>query len=453
MADTLLLVDDDASVLRAIGDYFERLGYEVLREPTGDQGIETFRRVRPDVVILDLNLPDASGLVVLERLRRENGAVILLTGQGDIQTAVRAMQLGAENFLTKPVDMSHLAAATARLAEKVRLSRQNALLRSRDHEGEGLASLGVSPAMREMARQVELLAASERSTVLLQGESGTGKGWVARVIHHLSPRAQGPFVEVNCGGLSATFLDSEMFGHEKGAYTDAKERKLGLFELADHGTILLDEIGELAPELQPKLLKVLETKKFRRLGGTRELTVDVRLVAATNRDLVTEVEAGRFREDLYYRLNVMPLTMPPVRERSREDRLALLSRLLGDLKPQLPGCPAECSSEAIDRLVAAPWPGNVREMRNVLERAMILARGQPAVGVEHLPADLRQRGTKGDGGGADRRHQPQSLSEVERQHIERTLRHHEGNRTRAALELGISRATLINKIKLYSLKL
>ena len=452
MADTLLLVDDDAAVLRAIGDYFERLGYEVLREATGDAGVETFMRVRPDVVILDLNLPDASGLVVLERLRRENGAVILLTGQGDIQTAVRAMQLGAENFLTKPVDMNHLAAATARVAEKVRLSRQNALLRSRDHEGEGLASLGVSPAMREMARQVELLAASERSTVLLQGESGTGKGWVARVIHHLSPRAQGPFVEVNCGGLSATFLDSEMFGHEKGAYTDAKERKLGLFELADRGTIFLDEIGELAPELQPKLLKVLETKKFRRLGGTRELTVDVRLVAATNRDLVTEVEAGRFREDLYYRLNVMPLTMPPVRERSRDDRLSLLTRLLGDLKPQLPGCPAECASDAIDRLVAAPWPGNVREMRNVLERAMILARGQQAIGVEHLPADLRQRGGKGDGA-ADKRYQPQSLADVERQQIERTLRHHDGNRTRAALELGISRATLINKIKLYSLNL
>jgi DNA-binding NtrC family response regulator len=452
MADTLLLVDDDEDVLRAIGDYFERLGYEVMREPTGAGGVDTFLRVRPDVVILDLNLPDTSGLDVLERLRRENGAVILLTGQGDIETAVRAMQLGAENFLTKPMDMNHLAAATARVVEKVRLSRQNALLRSRDHEDEGLGSLGVSPSMREMARQVELLAASERSTVLLQGESGTGKGWVARVIHHLSPRAQGPFVEVNCAGLSATFLDSEMFGHEKGAYTDAKERKVGLFELADKGTILLDEIGELAPELQPKLLKVLETKKFRRLGGTRELTVDVRLVAATNRDLVTEVEAGRFREDLYYRLNVMPLTMPPVRERSREDRLALLTRLLGDLKPQLPGCPAECASDAIDRLVSAPWPGNVREMRNVLERAMILARGQSAIGVEHLPADLRQRGSKGDGGG-DKRHQAQSLSDVERQHIERTLRHHDGNRTRAALELGISRATLINKIKVYSLNL
>ncbi len=445
MADTLLLVDDDASVLRAIGDYFERVGYEVWRDGTGEQAIDTFHRVRPDVVLLDLHLPDSSGLAVLERLRREGAAVILLTGQGDIETAVKAMQLGAENFLTKPVDMTHLAAAIARVAEKVRLSRQNARLRALDHEAEGIGSLGVSRAMQDLARQIELLAASERSTVLLSGESGTGKGWVARVIHNLSPRSGGPFVEVNCAGLSATFLDSELFGHEKGAYTDAKERKVGLFELADHGTIFLDEIGELTPELQPKLLKVLETKKFRRLGGTRELSVDVRLIAATNRDLVREVEAGRFREDLYYRLNVMPLVLPPVRDRSREDRLELITRILTDLKTQLPGCPSDCTTDVVDRLLSAPWPGNVREMRNVLERSMILARGQPTIGFEQLPTELRQRST------TDRRYTAQSLSEVERQHIERTLRHHSGNRTRAAMELGISRATLINKIKLYAL--
>jgi len=447
MADTLLLVDDDAAVLRAIGDYFERIGYEVWRDGTAEQAMETFHRVRPDVVLLDVHLPDASGLDVLERLRREGAAVILLTGQGDIETAVKAMQLGAENFLTKPVDMTHLSAAIARVAEKTRLSRQNARLRALDHEGEGLASLGVSPAMQEMARQIELLAASERSTVLLQGESGTGKGWVARVIHTHSPRSGGPFIEVNCAGLSATFLDSELFGHEKGAYTDAKERKVGLFELADHGSIFLDEIGELTLELQPKLLKVLETKKFRRLGGTRELSVDVRLIAATNRDLVREVETGRFREDLYYRLNVMPLVLPPVRDRSREDRLDLITRIISDLKTELPGCPSECTTDVLDRLLSAAWPGNVREMRNVLERSMILARGQPAIGIEQLPPDLRQRSS------VDRRYHAQSLWEVERQHIERTLRHHSGNRTRAALELGISRATLINKIKAYSLNL
>jgi two-component system response regulator HydG len=453
MAESLLLVDDDPGVLRALGAYFERLGYDVAHAETGEAGLEAFERLRPDVVILDLHLPDVDGLTVLERVRAQGGSVILLTGQGDIETAVRAMQLGAEHFLTKPVDLNHLAAAIARVREKLRLVRENARLRAREHEHEGLESLGVSPAMRELGRQLELLAASERSTVLLTGESGTGKGWVARVIHHLSPRAGAPFVEVNCAGLSATFLDSELFGHEKGAYTDAKERRQGLFELADGGTIFLDEIGDLAPELQPKLLKVLETKRFRRLGGTRELTVDVRLIAATNRDLPSEVRAGRFREDLYYRLSVMPLHLPAVRERSREDRLALLTRILADLAPQMPGCPSTCSAEALDRLLSAPWPGNVREMRNVIERAMILSRGAPQIGVEHLPADLRRGGAGGGGGAGEKRHLAQTLAEVERAHIAKTLRFHGGNRTRAAQELGISRATLINKIKAYGLDL
>jgi len=445
MPDSVLLIDDDVDVLRAVGDYFDKIGYEVSRATTAEEGFEAFARLRPDVVILDLHLPDLDGLEVLERLRSQGGSVILLTGQGDIETAVRAMQLGAEHFLTKPVDLNHLAAATARVGEKIRLARQNAMLRVREHEHEGLESLGVSPAIRELGRQIELLAASERSTVLLTGESGTGKGWVARVLHHLSPRTGGPFVEVNCGGLSATFLESELFGHEKGAFTDAKERRQGLFELADRGTIFLDEIGDLAPELQPKLLKVLETKRFRRLGGSREMTVDARLIAATNRDLVGEVRAGRFREDLYYRLSVMPLKLPAVRERSRDDRLALLTRILADLGPQMPGCPSACSAEALDRLLSAPWPGNVREMRNVMERAMILGRGAGQIGVEHLPADLRK------GGGGDKRHQPQALADVERVHIEKTLKFHGGNRTRAAQELGISRATLINKIKVYGL--
>jgi len=447
VADTVLLIDDDATVLKVVGDYLEKSGWEIHREGTAENGLEAFHRLRPAVVIVDLHLPDGNGLDVLEQLRSKGAAVILLTGQGDIETAVRAMQLGAENFITKPPDMAHLAAAVARVGEKVRLARQNALLRSggrsEAHE-DSLESLGVSPGMKALAHQVGLLAASDRTTVLLTGESGTGKGWVARIIHNLSPRAKGPFVEVNCGGLSATFLDSELFGHERGAFTDAKERKQGLFELADGGTIFLDEIGELSLELQPKLLKVLETKTFRRLGGTREMTIDVRLIAATNRDLVVSTREGRFREDLFYRLSVMPVHIPAVRERTREDRLALLRRLFGVLAAQMPGCPAAASAEALDRLLSAPWPGNVREMRNVLERAMILARGKPEIAVEHMPADLRQRQV-------ERRYQPLSLADVERSHIERALRHHSGNRTRAAQELGISRATLINKIKVYAL--
>lgn len=313
-----------------------------------------------------------------------------------------------------------------------------------------LTQFGSAEGLGALARQIELLAAGDRSAVLLQGESGTGKGWAARVIHNLSPRSGGPFVEVNCAGLAPAFVDSELFGQEQGGEPDPRERKVGLFELANHGTIFLDEVGELALDLQRKLVDVLETNTFRRLGGTRDVTVDVRLITATSRDLAREVASGggdRFREDLYDRLKVMALTLPPVRERAREDRFDLMKRIMADLRTQLPGCPTECSPDVVDRLLSAAWPGNVREMRNVLERSMILARGQPAIGVEHLPPDVRPRAP------ADRRYQAQSLSEVERQHIERTLRHHGGNRTRAALELGISRATLINKIKAYSLNL
>lgn len=446
MADSVLLIDDDVDVLRSIGNYFEKLGYEVTRELSGEAGLATFERIRPEVVVLDLALPGMDGMEVLEALRERGAAVILLTGQSDIATAVRAMQLGAENFLTKPVDMAHLAAATARVSDKVRLRRVNQTLLEQGIDERGPESLGSSGQMQEIAHQIHLLGQSERTTVLLTGESGTGKGWVARMIHDVGPRAKEPFVEVNCAGLNATFLDSELFGHEKGAYTDAKERKQGLFEIADRGTIFLDEIGDLVPELQPKLLKVLETKTFRRLGGTRETTVDVRLIAATNRNLHEAVEQGRFREDLYYRLSVMPLHLPAVRDRTREDRLALITRIVADLRRELPDGPSTLTAEVLDRLVQYPWPGNVREMRNVLERGLILGRGAHALSVEHLPGEFRARPGVGD-----RRHTPLSLDDLERQHIDRTLKHHGGNRTRAAQELGISRATLINKIKRYGI--
>ncbi|MEP6572268.1 MAG: sigma-54 dependent transcriptional regulator [Gemmatimonadota bacterium] len=446
MADSVLLIDDDVDVLRAVGNYFEHLGYEVSRELTGEAGVSTFDRLRPEVVILDLNLPGMDGLEVLERLRERNATVILLTAQADVSTAVRAMQLGAENFLTKPIDMAHLVAATARAADKVRLRRLNELLLLRTAPEEGLESLGSSPSMQELARQIGLVAQSERTTVLLRGESGTGKGWAAGMIHRLSPRARGPFVEVSCWGFSAAYLDAELFGHERGAIPGAKERRQGLFEIADGGTILLEEIGDLAIELQPKLLRLLETRSFRRVGGTREIPADVRILVASSRDIATDVEAGKFREDLYYRLSVMPLNMPPVRDRAREDRLALLLTLLNELQADISGGSASIGPEALERLLAHPWPGNVREMRNVVERALILARGCPAVNIEHLPSEFRARPGLGD-----RRHTPQTLDDLERQHIERTLRHHAGNRTRAAQELGISRATLINKIKRYAI--
>jgi DNA-binding NtrC family response regulator len=449
MPRSVLLIDDEPSVVRVLARFFERQEWEVYQALSGEDGVRTFDAQRPDLVVLDVNLPGLSGLQTLEILVSRGATVMMLTGHAEVNTAVEAMQLGAESFLTKPVDFAHLQQAAERAVEKVELRRANELLTERMEERSRQAVLGASPRMQELARQVELVASSSHTSVLLLGDSGTGKSFVAQMIHARSPRTRGPFVEINCAGLSATFLDSELFGHEKGAFTDAKEMKRGMFEVADHGTLFLDEIGDLAPELQPKLLKVLETRTFRRLGGTREIEVDVRLVAATNRDLQGDVKAGRFREDLFYRLSVFPLTIPPLRERSKDDVLELVRASLRDLHRRHPQSPAELSARALDLLVGYAWPGNVRELRNALERALVLARGADRIGPEHLPEQLRAPGAA--------RAQRQdwevlTLEEVERRHIERTLHLTGGNRTLAADKLGISRATLHAKIKEYGLQ-
>jgi DNA-binding NtrC family response regulator len=449
MARSVLLVDDDPSVLRLLCRYFDRLGWETYQALSGEDGVRTYEAQRPDLVLLDVNLPGVSGLHILEVLMARDATVMMLTGQAEVSVAVDAMRAGAEGFLTKPVDLDHLGAAAERAVEKVELRRANNLLAERVAEQGRTGTLGESPRMRELARQVELLAAAPDTTLLLLGESGTGKSFVAELTHGLSPRARAPFVEINCAGLSATFLDSELFGHERGAFTDAKEMKRGLFEVADRGTIFLDEIGDLAPELQPKLLRVLETRSFRRLGGTREISVDVRLIAATNRDLAAEVRTGRFREDLFYRLSVFPLTIAPLRDRSREDVMALIRESLRQLAPRHPGSPAMLSDRALEPMLTYTWPGNVRELRNVIERALVLARGADSILPEHLPEAMRAPG-------APRAQRLDSsvltLEEVERQHIERTLYISEGNRTLAATRLGISRATLHAKIKQYGLE-
>ncbi len=441
-SETVLIVDDDPEIRETLARALDGMGYEVLAEPTGDGGVAAYRRERPDVVVLDIGLPDRSGLDVLEDLRQDGAVVVLLTGRADVPTAVSAMQRGAENFLTKPVELPHLAVAVARACEKARLRREVRRLRGRAYKESTLTgTLGVSPAMQAKERELETIAGSPRTTVLLTGESGTGKGRVAQRIHAASPRADGPFVEINCAGLTAPFLADELFGHERGAFTDARDRKLGLLEVAHGGTAFLDEIGDLTVELQPKLLTVLESRRFRRLGGTREIAADVRLIVATNHDLQLAVEQGRFREDLYYRIAVSIVELPPVRDRTREDRLHLVRQVLAELSTEIPDAPTDLDSNALERLLAYPWPGNVREMRNVLERGMIMARTASAIGLQHLPGELRRRATRLPG------HRFRSLQETTRQHIGRVLRGHGGNRTRAAADLGISRVTLIKKIR------
>jgi DNA-binding NtrC family response regulator len=445
MSPSLLVVDDDAPLLELLRRYFEGRGWVVFEAGTGTGALERFGAERPDLVLLDLDLPDLNGLPVLQRLREldDEVGVIMLTGHGDVEIAVEAMRAGAENFLTKPFELEHLAAVVDRTAEKVRLKRSNRFfVRASDPPPD--ADLGVSDLMVGIAGQVERIAAGD-APVLLLGETGTGKGWVARRIHDLSPRAQAPFVEVNCAGLSATFLESELFGHEQGAFTDARKPKDGLFDIADGGTVFLDEVGDLAPELQPKLLKVLETRRFRRLGGTRERTVDVRIVTATNHDIESAVAAGHFRQDLYYRLAVLPLELPPLRDRTPEDIVELTYGILRELHARIGVGPDKIADDALDRIVHYPWPGNIRELRNVIERILILRSDSNEIRVHHLPADMRGRIDPAPSNG------DLTLQEVERRHIALTLDRNSGNRSRTARHLGISRATLYQKLDRYGL--
>jgi two-component system, NtrC family, response regulator AtoC len=442
----LLIVDDEHAITSVLGTFFERGGHRVTRAHTGQEGIDRFLEERPDLILLDLRLPDMTGFDVLSRLHEYDPMVVMITAHGDVPLAVEAMKKGAENFLTKPVELDHLAIVVDRALEKARLRNMNRYLVERRGNAASKVLLGSSRAMRDLAEQVELLASSDKTTGLIVGESGTGKGRVAELIHSLSPRASQPFVEVNCASLTVSSLDSELFGVERTLGAEPRDARPGLLEVAKGGTVFLDEIGDLDPLLQPKLLRVLEGRSFRRVGGTQEISTNVRVIASTSKDLVNEIISGRFREDLYYRLSVMPVHLPPLRSRAREDLLELIANVLDGLHPQLPESPDQLSDAALDRLLKYPWPGNIRELRNVLERALIVARGAGKIGLEHLPNEVRDTP-----GGQTDNYVPKTLEEMERAHIDRTLRANNRNRTHAAKELGISRATLIKKIKQYGL--
>ena len=442
---SILIIDDEVAIAKAFAMFFRHDGAHLVTEAhTGQDGIDAFRRIRPDLVLLDVRLPDMTGFDVLAAIHEDHPVVIMVTAYGDVSMAVDALHKGAENFLTKPVDLSHLAAATARALEKAQLRRLSRWLTVKRGQGDGLV-FGSSTAMRELQAQIALLAGSERTTALILGESGSGKGRVAELLHAQSPRAGKPFVDVNCATLRPESLDAELFGVESSAATGGTTT-LGAFEIADGGTLFLDEIGDLDPVLQPKLVRVLEGKGFRRVGGLQEITPNVRVIAASARDLGAAVTAGRFREDLYYRLAVMPIQLTPLRARSREDFVELVASVQDAMAPGLPGAPAAIDDAALDAILRYGWPGNIRELRNVLERAMLLARGLPAVDLLHLPREVQ-----GASGAEVAHHEPRSLADVERAHIDRTLRAHAHNRTHAARELGISRATLIKKIRYYDL--
>jgi len=442
----ILVIDDEKLLRWSIEQNLSKEGYTVITAEKGLEGLDLFYAEQPDIVLLDIHLPDISGLNVLESIKKESGntIVIMVTAFGDIQTAVKTIKFGAYDFVEKPFNMEKLKILISKALETVTLRKEVSQFRTQISKQFGFTNvIGKSPQMMKIMDLARKVAKSDATTILLQGESGTGKDMIAKVIHYESSRAAKPFMDINCTALPDTLIESELFGFEKGAFTDAKQMKKGLFELSDGGTIFLDEIGDLKLSTQAKLLKVIENKTFKRIGGIRDITVDLRIVASTNKKLSEEVKKENFREDLYYRLKVIPIVLPPLRE--RPDDIPLLARFFidefnRDFKKNVKGL----SKETEKAFLAYSWPGNVRELKNVIERAMILENDEYILH-EHLPIEFTVKeevpGEISSGqitlpaAGLD-------IEEVEKELIRQALEQTRYNQTKAARLLNLTRDAL-----------
>ncbi len=433
----ILLIDDESTLALAFKTLFEKKEYDFLSAGTGKEGLRLALKELPDLVLLDLYLPDMHGFDLLRELKAVDPEifVIVITGMGEVKEAVQAMKLGAVHFFQKPVDLEELSIMVDKNLSFVKLREQARLCMK-----SGYPMIGISRHALQMDRILSLMAHNPSATVLIQGETGTGKELAARKIHFESERAGRPFVDINCASIPDNVFESELFGYEQGAFTDARGTKRGLLEVAEGGTLFLDEVGELPMPLQPKLLRVLETRSFRRLGGTRDIRVDVRVVAATNKDLPEMVRKSAFREDLFYRLNVLPVTLAPLRERP-DDIPVLAEYFIGEISRSMSRRCFELDEEALAALGSYPWPGNIRELKNVIERALILC-PDGRIGARDLLLPS---------GGETGRPFCATLEEVERQHIIKVLSSTGNNRSRAARVLGISRSTLGDKLRKYNL--
>ncbi|HSD21554.1 MAG TPA: sigma-54 dependent transcriptional regulator [Anaeromyxobacter sp.] len=441
----ILVVDDEEIVRESLGGWLEKDGYTIATLPDGRSAIEKLKSERWSIMIVDLKMPGMDGLQVLEEVKKlqPDVAVVIMTAYATVDTAVTAMKMGAYDYLMKPFDPEELSLMMQKIVSQQSLVRENAVLRQAlKQEYRFRDLLSKSPAMQsvfELART----AARSNSTILVLGESGSGKEVLARAIHAESPRAGGPFVAVSCAALTESLLESELFGHEKGAFTGAVSRRKGKFEAAHGGTLFLDEVGDIGPKLQLDLLRVLEERRFHRVGGNDPIEVDVRIIAATNRDLRRAAHEGKFREDLFYRLNVIPILIPPLRER-REDIPLLVETFVERLAVEMNRKIEGLSPEAMSAIMAHDWPGNVRELRNVLERGAVVTAG-PVIQLSDLGLPTKLDSPARPGTLA-------SLEEVEKRHVAAVLGHTGGNVSQSARILGIDRVTLYNKMKKWGLR-
>ena len=444
----ILVVDDEKNSREGLGRALQR-NYEVLLAENGQRALDVLASSHVDILLSDVRMPGMDGLTLLQRAlaRAPQPVCIMLTAYGTIELAVEAMRRGAYDFMTKPINLDRLDMMLKRALHTRDIEAENRNLHEQLDSKHGFAEIiGQSPAMQEVFDTVRQVSAS-RATVLIQGESGTGKELVARAIHRLSPRAKGPLISVHCAALSTTLLESELFGHEKGAFTGANERRAGRFEMSDGGTLFLDEISEIDASVQVKILRVLEERRFERVGGSTPIDIDVRLVAATNKDLRAMVADGKFREDLFFRLFVVVITLPPLRERSGD--IPLLAQHFINVYAKDNGKTIEgLTPDAMDVLSSYAWPGNVRELRNTIERMVVMARGNRLT-VRDLPQQVRENAPASTPSSPGRGYL--SLEETEKTLIIKALKVHGGNRTKAAEELGISRRTLHRKLNEYGL--
>ncbi|OAG28157.1 sigma-54-dependent transcriptional regulator [Thermodesulfatator autotrophicus] len=454
MRESILVVDDNQLEADLLAEFLQQEGFQVDVAYNGEEGIARLGEVFYDVVITDLAMPKITGLEVLEYIVEHSPETIciILTGQGSIKSAVEAIKKGAYEYLTKPVAFDELSLTLEKALETRRLRRENEYLRRKLWQESGYGEIiGKSKSMRQVFALIEKVADTD-ATVLVLGESGTGKELVARAIHAASSRREGPFIPVNCGAIPEELLESELFGHEKGAFTGAIKTRIGRFELAHGGTIFLDEIAEMSPKLQVKLLRVLQERAFERVGGTRSIKVDIRVIAATNKDLQKEVREGRFREDLYYRLNVIPIELPPLRER-KEDIPLLIEHFLARFNRQKKRNIRGLSKEAMECLMKYHWPGNVRELENVIERMVILANGEQLT-LEDVPEYILEQSQFSCSSNVqdfdipeEGIHLPELVAEFEKKLIIKALEKTGWVKNRAAKLLHINRTTLIEKMK------